>query len=59
LRINGSTLINATIHLVCYGTKLGAAVKATDVTILDRFGTATATVFQRQSLCVPSTKKLG
>jgi len=58
-QINGSPLINPTIHLVCYGVKLGPNVKPTHVSIHNRFGVATATVFARQSLCVPSTKKLG
>lgn len=59
VQINGSPLINATIHLVCYGVKLGPNVKPTHVSIHNRFGVSTATVVQRQSLCVPSIKKLG
>ena len=58
-QINGSPLINATTHLVCYGIKLGPTVKKTPVAIHNRFGVANATVFLRQSLCMPSAKKLG
>ena len=38
VQINGSPLINATIHLVCYGVKLGPNVKPTHVSIHNRFG---------------------
>ena len=48
VQINGSPLINATIHLVCYGVKLGPNVKPTHVSIHNRFGVSTATVVQRQ-----------
>ena len=58
-QINGSPYVDSTTHLVCYGVKLGPDVKATPVSIRNRFGIATATVVKRQSLCVPSTKKLG
>ena len=58
-QINGSALINARTHLVCYGIKLGPTVKKTPVVIHNQFGVANATVYLRQSLCVPSTKKLG
>ena len=58
-RINGSPLLNARIHLVCYGVKLGPAVKAKHVWLRNRFGLSQGTVFLRQSLCVPSLKKLG
>jgi len=57
--INGSQLVNATTHLVCYGVKLGPQVKKTPVSIRNRFGVASATVVARQSLCVPTIKKLG
>ncbi len=57
--INGSPLLNATTHLVCYGVKLGPAVKARHVWLNNRFGLSQGTVFLRQSLCVPSLKKLG
>ena len=58
-QVNGSPYVDSTTHLVCYGVKLGPDVKPTNVKINNRFGIATATVFKRQSLCVPSTKKLG
>ena len=58
-QINGSPLLNATTHLVCYLEKLGPAVKAKHVWLRNRFGLEQGTVFARQSLCVPSTKKLG
>ncbi len=58
-QINGSPLIDATTHLVCYGTKLGPAVKAKHVWLHNRFGLSQGTVFQRLTLCVPSIKKLG
>ena len=58
-QINESALINAKTHLVCYGAKLGPAVKAKHVWLRNRFGLEQGTVFARQSLCVPSVKKLG
>ena len=57
--INGSPLLNAATHLVCYGIKLGPAVKAKHVWLNNRFGLSQGTAFLRQSLCVPSIKKLG
>jgi hypothetical protein len=57
--INGSPLLNATTHLLCYAVKLGPNVKPTTVSIRNRFGVASGVVFQRLSLCLPSVKKLG
>jgi hypothetical protein len=58
-QLNASTLIDKATHLLCYGEKLGPNVVPKKVAIHNIFGVQTATVFERQSLCIPSTKKLG
>jgi hypothetical protein len=58
-RKDNEPVYNRVTHLVCYAITARPALVPRHVTIRNSFGTATGTVFARQTLCLPSTKKLG
>lgn len=55
---NGEGIANEDVHLVCYAIRTEPAIQVQSVTISNQFGEDKLFIGERDTLCVPSKKRI-